>query len=139
MSAVESKIIRAHGDWLIEEVLREWRLLYFINIMFKPLRGSGSAIDAQMHDAIVNGFYPQLCKRLERHPGRRGTAQISSPFIPVSRFPRVQNPKAIAQTGVVEWRPALQRSSFDFASGSTEGRSRRSYLEKPIVVLWRQD
>lgn len=72
MSAVESQIIRAHGDWLIEEVLREWRLLYFVNIMFKPLRGSGSAIDAQMHDAIVNGFYPQLCKRLERHPGRRG-------------------------------------------------------------------
>jgi hypothetical protein len=72
MSAVENNIVKAHGDWIIEEVLREWRPFYFINIIFKPLRGSGSAIDAQMHDAIVNGFYPQLCKHLERHPGRRG-------------------------------------------------------------------
>jgi hypothetical protein len=72
MSAVQSQIIRAHGDWVIEEVLREWRPFYFINIMFKALRGTGSAVDAQMHDAIVNGFYPQLCKHLERHPGRRG-------------------------------------------------------------------
>jgi hypothetical protein len=72
MSVIESQIIKAHGDWLIEEVLREWRRFYFINIMFKPLRGSGTAIDAQMHDAIVNGFYPQLCRHLERHPGRRG-------------------------------------------------------------------
>jgi hypothetical protein len=72
MSAVENKIIRAHGDWLIEEVLREWRRLYFINIMFKPLRGAGSALDAQMHDAIINSFYPQLCRHLERHPGRKG-------------------------------------------------------------------
>jgi hypothetical protein len=72
MPAVENQIIKAHGDWLIEELLREWRLFYFINIMFKPLRGSASAIDAQMHDAIVNCFYPQLCKHLERHPKRRG-------------------------------------------------------------------
>lgn len=76
MPAVENQIIRAHGDWLIEEVLREWRRLYFINIMFKPLRGSGTTIDAQMHDAIVNGFYPQLCRHLERHPGRRDGTNI---------------------------------------------------------------
>ena len=115
MSAVENEIVRAHGDWLIEEVLREWRRLYFINIMFKPLRGAGTAIDAQMHDAIVNGFYPQLCKHLERHPGRRGRHKYLPHLFLFPDFPvyktRKQSLRSVTLNGGLHYSGVVSISS----------------------------
>jgi hypothetical protein len=114
MSAVKSQIIRAHGDWLIEELLREWRLFYFINIMFKPLKGSASAIDTQMHDAIVNGFYPQLCKHLERHPGRRGRHKYLPHLFLFPDFPvykiRKQSLRSVSLNGGLHYNGAVSIS-----------------------------
>jgi hypothetical protein len=72
LSEMNGWIVRAYEEWFVEEILTEKRTPYFINVMFKPLKGPASAVDAQMHSVIVDWFYPQLCKRLERHPSREG-------------------------------------------------------------------
>jgi hypothetical protein len=64
------ELIQAYGNWLHREIRADCDDCYYVNLMFERLNGPRAAIDAQMHDVIVNCFYPRLCKRLERHPGR---------------------------------------------------------------------
>ena len=60
----------AYGQWLLEYEKNGWSI-YYTNIMFNPLRGPVPAILAQMRVSVENEFYPMLCNRLHRHPGRK--------------------------------------------------------------------
>jgi hypothetical protein len=67
-------LIRAYGNWIIQEV-SYGRIPYYINIMFDPLDRYYSPAMKQMTDAIYaakGSFYAKLCSRFDRHPGRKG-------------------------------------------------------------------
>jgi hypothetical protein len=86
------ELVEAYRNWLIQETWNEWTP-YLINIMFKPLRGQPFAVATQMHHAIENYFYSQLCKQVDRHPGRPGRRRylphvILFPDLPVLKYRR---------------------------------------------------
>src|SRR5258708_36083860 len=65
-------IIRAYSDWIVEQQECGWRV-FLTTVMFNPLPGStAAALLAQMTKQIERRLYPELCRRLERHPGRKG-------------------------------------------------------------------
>jgi hypothetical protein len=67
----QQNLIYAYGDWIIQE-FHDGRRVYYMNLMFEPLKGGSNAINFQMHSIIENVFYPELCGQLDHHPHRPG-------------------------------------------------------------------
>ena len=82
----QHELIQAYGDWIIHES-RDGRMVYYINLMFEPLKGGSNAVNTQMHSIIENMFYPELCKQLDRHPRRKGRHQFSPHLVLVPDLP----------------------------------------------------
>ena len=96
-SGVGEELIGAYGGWIAQQNnLEDWQS-YYINIMFKPLPGSAEAIQSQMQEAIENWFYPKLCKRLERHPGRKGRRRFLPKLILFPDFPVYKTKKRLRE------------------------------------------
>ena len=87
-----SELINAYGAWVQQE-FRDGRMVYYANLMFQPLKGHSRAINAQMHIIIENIFYPELCKQLDRHPGRQGRHRFSPHVILVPDLPTFKRQK----------------------------------------------
>jgi hypothetical protein len=79
-------LIEAYGQWVQQE-FQDGRIVYYANLMFEPLKGGSHAINAKMRSIIENIFYPELCKQLDRHSGRKGRHKYSPHVVLVPDLP----------------------------------------------------
>ena len=54
--------------------------VYYINLMFEPLKGGSNAIISQMRNIIENLFYPELCGQLGSSSPSPRTPSIFSTY-----------------------------------------------------------
>jgi hypothetical protein len=83
-------IIDGYSEWINEQIYEGWSVFY-VNIMFLPLKGQQHIRDFQMRGMIEHKFYPELCGQLDRHPNRPGRHQFSPriilfPDMPVFKY-----------------------------------------------------
>jgi len=93
----KNELINAYGNWVLLEI-QDGRMVYYTNLMFEPLKGHANAITGQMHNLIEKSFYPELCKQLDRHPGRKGRHVLSPHVVLVPDLPTFKNDKKSARS-----------------------------------------
>lgn len=82
-------LLTGYKQWIANELAQEWTP-YYVNLMFSHLRLPASMLYSQMADMIEKQFYVLLCKKLDRHPNRRGRHNLSPhvllfPDLPVAK------------------------------------------------------
>jgi hypothetical protein len=66
-----TKLIEGYADWIVDLKRNGWSV-YLTSVMFNWLPGSTDAILAQMTKTIESRLYPNICRAVDRHPGRPG-------------------------------------------------------------------